>query len=64
MVARNLLLAAVLTLAELPWLPRALESADLLTVGGGVAIAALLYLSLDRLLARVSPQGARLQGLS
>jgi hypothetical protein len=64
MVVRNLLLAAVLSLAALPWLPRALERADLLTVGGGVAVAALLYLSLDRLLSRISPQGARLQGLS
>jgi hypothetical protein len=64
MVVRNLLLAAVLTVAERPWLPRALESADLLTVGGGVAIAALLYLSLDRLLTRVGPQGARLQDRS
>jgi hypothetical protein len=32
------------------------------TIAGGIAVAALLYASLDRLLSRIAPQGARLMG--
>lgn len=62
MVVRNLLLAAALLLLVLPWGSRAWSPADALTVGGGIAVAALLYASLDRLLSRIAPQGARLTG--
>jgi uncharacterized membrane protein len=62
MVMRNLLLAAVLPVVMLPWLPRPLAAMDPLTVGGGIAVAVLIYASLDELLSRVTPQGARLQG--
>jgi len=60
MVVRNLLLAATLLFAALPWLPRPLSAADAVTLVGGIAVTALLYTSLDRLLSRVAPQGARL----
>jgi hypothetical protein len=62
MVVRNLVLAAMLLVVMLPWLSRPLAAADAVTVGGGIAVAVLIYASLDRLLSRVTPQGARLQG--
>ncbi len=62
MVVRNLVLAAGLAVLALPWQPRALAAADLLTVGGGCIVGALLYASLERLLSRVVPHGARLAG--
>lgn len=62
MVWRNLALAALLAALLLPWAPRSLETADLLTVGAGTAVVALLYMSLDRLLGRVAPQAALLRG--
>jgi Methylamine utilisation protein MauE len=62
MVARNLLLAAALLVLVLPWLPRPWSGSDAVTLVGGIAVAALLYTSLDRLLSRVAPQGARLTG--
>ncbi len=62
MVARNLLLAVALAVLVRPWLPRPWDAADTVTVAGGIAVAALLYLSVDRLLSRVVPQGARLTG--
>jgi hypothetical protein len=62
MVVRNLLLAAMLPVVTLPWLPRSLSAVDGVTVVGGIAVGALLYTSLDRLLARVAPAGARLTG--
>jgi uncharacterized membrane protein len=64
MVARNLMLAAVLAVLMLPWTSRPLAPVDALTVAGGIAVGALVYASLDRLLARVAPQGARLQGVA
>lgn len=51
MVWRNLLLAALLGALLLPWNPRPLDAADGLTIGAGTAVAALLYMSLERLLA-------------
>jgi methylamine utilization protein MauE len=62
MVWRNLLLAALLGLLLLPAGPRALGAVDALTIGAGTAVAALLYMSLDVLLARVAPQVVRLSG--
>ncbi|HEY1491651.1 MAG TPA: MauE/DoxX family redox-associated membrane protein [Steroidobacteraceae bacterium] len=62
MVVRNLLLALALAVLLRPWLARPWSAADALTVVGGIAVAALIYLSLDRLLSRVVPQGARLMG--
>jgi hypothetical protein len=54
MVARNLLLASSLAATLLPWQSRELQATDMLTVAGGMAVATLLYVSLDRLLGRVA----------
>lgn len=62
MVARNLMLALLLAMTLVSWSTRALAPTDALTVGGGVAVATLLYASLDRLLARVAPWTAALRG--
>jgi len=62
MVGRNLLLAALLAGTLIPWRGRALLATDLLTVGAGVAVATLLYVSADRLLGRVAPRAAMLGG--
>lgn len=62
MVWRNLILAGLLGAMLLPWAPRPMQPADALTIGAGTAVAALLYMSLDRLLARVAPRGALLRG--
>ena len=62
MVGRNLLLAATLGGALLPWSGRPLEAVDALTIGGGVAILALLYLAIDQLLGEVRPRAAALKG--
>jgi hypothetical protein len=56
MVWRNLLLAALLGSLLLPSAPRPLTSADALTIGAGTAVAALLYMSLDLLLAQYGAQ--------
>jgi uncharacterized membrane protein len=62
MIARNLLLAAALAALLLPVSPRPLAAADIITVGAGTAVAALLYMSLDQLLGRVAPRVALLRG--
>jgi methylamine utilization protein MauE len=62
MVWRNLLLALLLGALLLPWTVRPLTAADALTIGAGTAVAALLYMSLERLLDRVMPRAARLRG--
>ena len=59
MVGRNALLAAALAAVGLPWSARVLEPVDLLTVGAGVALVTLLYMSADRLLGRIAPRAAR-----
>jgi Methylamine utilisation protein MauE len=64
MVWRNLLLAGLLGVTLLPWVPRPLDAADALTIGAGTAVTALLYMSLDGLLGRVAPRGAALRGPS
>ena len=58
MVWRNVGLAGLLGVLCLPWDVRSLQAVDFLTVGAGVAVAALLYMSADRLLARVAPRAA------
>jgi len=55
MVARNLVLALALAVTLLPWRARPLLPTDILTIGAGAAVAALLYMCLDRLLGRVAP---------
>ncbi len=62
MLARNVLLAAALGLLALPWSGRELTATDLLTVGGGLTVTALLYLAVDRLLGEVAPRSAALRG--
>lgn len=62
MVVRNLLLASLLVATLLSWQVRTLLATDLLTVAGGVAVATLLYASLDRLLGRVVPRTAAFGG--
>ncbi len=59
MVVRNLVLAAALATTAAPWTVRDLGAVDALTVGGGVTIAALIYLTVDELLGRVVPAAAR-----
>jgi hypothetical protein len=59
MVGRNILLCVALAGLAFPWSARALEPVDLLTVGAGVALVTLLYMSADRLLGRIAPQVAR-----
>jgi hypothetical protein len=62
MVARNLMLALLLAITLVPWKTRPLLPVDALTVGGGAAVATLLYLSLDRLLGRAAAWTAALRG--
>jgi hypothetical protein len=62
MVWRNLLLAGLLGVTLLPWVPRPLGAADALTIGAGTAVTALLYMSLDGLLGHVVPRSAALRG--
>jgi hypothetical protein len=62
MVVRNLLLAGLLAATLVSWQVRSLLATDLLTVAGGVIVATLLYVSLDRLLGRVAPRAAAFGG--
>jgi hypothetical protein len=62
MVWRNLALAVLVCGAALKWGQRPMVAVDALTVAAGVATAALLYVSLDRLLGQVSPRARLLQG--
>lgn len=62
MVGRNILLAAALAVAGLPWSARPLAWIDFLTIGGGLAVLVLVYLSLDRLFGQVMPRTAALRG--
>jgi hypothetical protein len=62
MVWRNLILAGLLGALLLPWVARPMQPADALTIGAGTAVAALLYMSVDRLLGRVVPRAALLRG--
>lgn len=64
MVWRNLLLAAALGAAALPWSSRALGSTDALTLLGGLLACALLYATADRLLGDVAPKAVALRRTS
>jgi hypothetical protein len=55
MVWRNIALAAFLGVLLLPWAARPLAAADVLTIAAGTAVAALLYLSAEILLAHARP---------
>ncbi len=61
MVWRNLVLAALLAVLLLPWGPRPLIAVDALTIAVGTAVTALLYMTLDALLARGALQAAPLR---
>ena len=62
MVARNLVLGLLLAMTLLAWRTRALLPTDGLTVGAGSAVAALLYVCLDRLVGRADPWAQALGG--
>jgi hypothetical protein len=62
MVWRNLLVVLALGIAVLPWAARPLGASDLLTVMGGLAVAAMLYAAIDQLLGEVAPKALRLRG--
>ena len=64
MVWRNLALALLLCGAVLPWGHRPMLATDALTITAALASAALLYVSLDRLLGQVLPRAQQLQGSS
>jgi hypothetical protein len=56
MVWRNLLLAAALGVAALPWSPRPFDLTDFVTVMGGLTVCATLYVAVDRLLGDIAPR--------
>ncbi|MGH8132210.1 MAG: MauE/DoxX family redox-associated membrane protein [Steroidobacteraceae bacterium] len=62
MVWRNCGLALLLAAQLTSWTGRPLLATDALTIGAGMAAAALLYMSLDRLFGRVTPRTAALRG--
>jgi hypothetical protein len=64
MVWRNLLLAAALGVAALPWSGRPLSLTDAFTVAAGLVAAVVLYAAVDRLLGDVAPKGMYLRSTS
>jgi hypothetical protein len=64
MVVRNLLLACMLCLLRFPEDSRSLESADAVTIAGGVMTAIFLYLSCDVLFGQVTTRGLGSRGRS
>jgi hypothetical protein len=60
MVWRNFFLTLASMATALPWVPRALVSADFLTVAAGGVAGLALYAALDRLLGDVAPRAALL----
>jgi hypothetical protein len=64
MVWRNLLLAAALGIAALPWSQRSLNMTDLLTLVGGLAVVITLYSAADRLFGDVVPKALMLRSHS
>ncbi|HWZ62688.1 MAG TPA: MauE/DoxX family redox-associated membrane protein [Steroidobacteraceae bacterium] len=62
MIGRNLILALLLMVTLAPWQLRPFAATDAVTVGAGLAVATLLYASLDRLLGRLAPRTALLRG--
>ena len=61
MVWRNVLIAAALAIAALPWSPRILDFTDSLTLIGGIAAAVTLYAAADRLFGEVAPKALMLR---
>jgi len=64
MVWRNVLLAAFLGVAALPWSPRSLNLTDLLTIVAGLTVVITLYASADRLFGDVMPKTLMLRSHS
>lgn len=64
MVWRNVLLAAALGVAALPWSPRSLDLTDLLTIAGSLTVTAALYAASDRLFGDVMPKALMLRSHS
>jgi hypothetical protein len=64
MVTRNLLLAAALVLAALPWARRPLTGVDAVTVVGGVAVLSMIYAAIDRLILSALPRSPPLRSPS
>jgi uncharacterized membrane protein YphA (DoxX/SURF4 family) len=64
MLWRNLALAGLLCAAALPLKARPLLTTDYLTVSAGVAVAALLYASVDRILGQLQPRAQLMRGAS
>jgi hypothetical protein len=62
MVWRNLAIATIAAIAALPWVWRPLNGADALTVVGGLAAIAALYVAVDQLLGEISPKSVRMGG--
>jgi len=62
MVWRNVALAALIAALLLPWAPRPLGPADILTIGAGTAVAALLYMCVEVLLGQASQHLRRARG--
>jgi hypothetical protein len=62
MLWRNLSLAALACLAAVPLTTRALTATDFLTVTAGIATAALLYASLERILGQLLPRTELMRG--
>jgi Methylamine utilisation protein MauE len=64
MVWRNVVLAAALGIAALPWSPRSLSVTDLLTIAGGLTVVITLYAAADRLFGDVAPKSLALRSRS
>jgi hypothetical protein len=64
MVWRNLALALIAATAALPWVSRPLNGLDMLTIVGGLAAVAALYVAVDQLLGEISPKALRMSGRS
>jgi hypothetical protein len=64
MVWRNLALALIAATAALPWVSRSLKGSDALTIIGGLAAIAALYVAVDQLLGEISPKALRMSGRS
>jgi hypothetical protein len=62
MVWRNLVLALIAAIAALPWDWRPLDGSDALTIVGGLAAIAALYVAVDQLLGEISPKSLRMTG--
>jgi preprotein translocase subunit SecE len=49
-------------MAALPWASRSLNGSDTLTIVGGLAAIAALYVAIDQLLGEISPKSLRMSG--